>query len=328
MQYIGKEIPLLNLHGQAVEMAQCLSHTAMATLFQVYMVHPEKEYAQQAAWDAFAVVDRLEQEFSRFLPNSDISRLNTLSQGETIRVNLNTFACLETCLQLYEMTSGAFDATTGNLYELWLDENKSLKEPSIREIDAALQTTGTDAIQLDRKNLTVTLLRNNLQLDLGGVGKGYALDCMQEVLQEWEIRDALLHAGYSSVLAMGKPFRLRGWPLRIGDPLHPNTTIASPYLKNGSLSGSGILKGRHIIDPRTGQPVNKRIAAWAECDQAAICDGVSTALMVMSDAEVERFRLHHPQINFLLCDMQQQSPETTAGFAITNYGFELDSQSP
>jgi FAD:protein FMN transferase len=325
MPDMGENIPLFNMTGSAVETARCYSHTAMATLFQIYVIHPETSYGEQAAWDAFDKVDQLEQEFSRFLPNSDISRINALPKNGTISISVDTFACLQVCKQLYEMTFGAFDITIGNLYEIWLDDDKSLKNPSMRDINEAKDSTGMQYIRLDSRNLNLTNLGHNIHLDLGGVGKGFALDRIKDVLQDWEIKTALIHAGYSSVLALGKPFQLDGWPVTISDPRDGANLLATLFLKNIALSGSGIIKGRHIIDPEEGKPVNNRIAAWTRGDTAAICDGASTALMVMNDEEIERFHNSHPEISFLLCNRKNRVNSKSPLSEIKNYSFLDDS---
>ncbi|MBD3385681.1 hypothetical protein GF407_12250 [candidate division KSB1 bacterium] len=321
----GENIPLFNMTGGAVETARCYSHTAMATLFQIYVIHPETSYAEQAAWDAFDKVDQLEQEFSRFLPNSDISRINALPKNGSISISVDTYACLQVCKQLYEITFGAFDITIGNLYELWLDDDKSLKNPSTRDIKAAQDSTGMHHIRLDSRNLNLSKLGHNINLDLGGVGKGFALDRIKDVLQDWEIKTALIHAGYSSVLALGKPFQLDGWPVTISDPLGGTKVLTTLFLKHIALSGSGIIKGRHIIDPEEGKPVHNRIAAWTRGDTAAICDGLSTALMVMNDAEIERFHNTHPKISLLLCNRSDQEKDKPPFSEIKDYGFFSES---
>src|ERR1039458_5382741 len=140
--------------------ARRFAHQAMATEFEIFCVHPSGEYAQQAAWAAFDLLDRLESELSRFIPNSDISRINHLAAGESARVSRWTMDCLEIAREACNQTGGAFDISLG---------------------------TGLATLQLSRRVSAVRATTGAVRLDLGGIGKGYALDRMAEVLAEWDI---------------------------------------------------------------------------------------------------------------------------------------------
>ncbi len=135
-----------------------------------------------------------------------------------------------------------------------------------------------------------------MQVDLGGIGKGYAVDQMAELLGDWSIDTALISGGYSSVLALDAPAGTKGWPLTLSDPANRKQILARPYLKRRALSGSGLQKGGHIIDPRTARPVKGKRAAWACAPDAATADALSTAFMVMTADEIKKYRLRHPDI--------------------------------
>ena len=122
-----------------------------------------------------------------------------------------------------------------------------------------------------------------LEFDLGAIGKGFALDRMAEVLREWSCPAFLLVAGGSSVLAGDAPAGTPGWSCGLGDDHSPRRY----WLKNASLSGSGLaVKGKHILDPRTGQPARRRDRVWALTDTAAESDALSTACMVLDETEI------------------------------------------
>jgi thiamine biosynthesis lipoprotein len=220
------------------------SHQAMNTVFEVICTHPDPPYARQAAWAAFDVVSRLEQELSRFIENSDISRINSLAAGESVRVNRWTMECLELARLAYAETAGAFDISLGS---------------------------GLDKLWLDPQGLVVRANAAGARLDLGGIGKGYAVDRMAEVLAEWGVEEALIHGGFSSVLAMEAPEGWEGWPLSLSAPDGAST---APFIviraKRKAFSASGTHKGDHVLDPRTGQPVRHRQAAWASAPVSAL----------------------------------------------------------
>jgi thiamine biosynthesis lipoprotein len=264
----GEAAPVRGVHR--------FSRAAMATVFEVRCIHAETGYAGQAARAAFDLLDRLERELSRFIANSDISRINHLAAGERTRVSPWTMECLEIARRLYVLTGGAFDVTIGS---------------------------GTERLDLDPDGLTIHAREGGARLDLGGIGKGYAVDRMAEVLEEWEIPCALVHGGFSSVLALEAPPDRDGWPLTLSAPGPGNgRVLARVSARRTAFSASGVQKGEHIVDPRTGRPVRGR-AAWVavSCDPemaaeaawpdavrspAAMAEGLSTASMILPVEEI------------------------------------------
>jgi len=244
------------------------SHEAMATVFEVRCVHPDARYARQAADAAFDLVDRLEQELSRFVANSDVSRISALAAGGSTRVSPTTLECLAIARHLYDLTGGAFDISIG---------------------------TGLPDLELDPDTFTVHALRVGIRLDLGGIGKGYAIDRVAELLGEWEVRHALVHGGFSSVLALEAPPDQVGWPLTLSAP-EGREVLARLQARRQALSASGTRKGDHIVDPRTGRPASRR-AAWVALaappagpdgggSPAAVAEGLSTAFMILAESEI------------------------------------------
>jgi thiamine biosynthesis lipoprotein len=245
------------------------SHEAMATLFEVQCAHADARYARQAAQAAFALVDRLEQEMSRFVANSDISRINGLAAGEGTRVSPTTMECLGIARHLFDLTSGAFDVSIGS---------------------------GLEDLELDPDAFTVRARVEGIRVDLGGIGKGYAVDRVADLLDEWDVDRALVHGGFSSVLAREAPPGEDGWPLTLSEP-GTSRVLVRLSARRRALSASGSGKGDHIVDPRTGRPVRDRRAAWVALaalprgpegggSPAAVAEGLSTAFMVLSDEEI------------------------------------------
>ena len=252
------------------------SHEAMATVFEVYAVHPDERYAAQAAQAAFDLVDRLERELSRFRSNSDIARVNHLAAGETARLGSSAMECLLIARHVYDLTSGAFDIAIG---------------------------TGLTSLELDADDCSVRATQDGVRLDLGGIGKGYTVDLVAELLEDWGIARALVHGGFSSVLAL-EPRGGDGWPLTLSDPASPSRVLARLSVRQTALGASGVRKGDHILDPRTGEPVRGRRAAWvalprpdatgadASADEGpriaagAVTDALTTAFMLLGSDEI------------------------------------------
>ncbi len=251
------------------------SHEAMATIFEVHVAHPDAAYAAQAAQAVFDLLDRLEAELSRFIPNSDIGRINNLTPGGHTVVSPTTMECLVIARHVFDLTGGAFDISLGS---------------------------GLPSLELDPVRSSVTATAGSVRIDLGGVGKGYAVDLAAELLEEWGLGKALVHGGFSSVLALDPPESGAGWPLTLSDPAAPDRVLVTLDAAQTALSASGLRKGDHIRDPRTGEPVRGRRAAWAVVPRprpresgddgprlaaAAVADALTTALMLMAPEEIE-----------------------------------------
>jgi thiamine biosynthesis lipoprotein len=271
--------PGLGIEGQrGLRDVRRFSHEAMATVFEVYGVHPDDRYAAQAAQAAFDLADRLERDLSRFLPNSDIGRVNHLAAGESTQVSPSTMECLVIARHVFALTAGAFDVSIG---------------------------TGLPSLELNPDDFLVRAAKDGVEIDLGGIGKGYAVDRMAELLEEWGIAVALVHGGFSSVLALEAPAGRDGWPLTLSDPGDPSRVLAHLSVRQTALGASGSRKGDHIVDPRTRMPVRGRRAAWMAVPRpegdgsrapvepesrvavAAVTDALTTAAMLMSVEEIE-----------------------------------------
>lgn len=270
-----KKKPMIQFQGKFPHNAYRFSHNSMATVFEIFVIHDDAAYAEQAAWEAFREIDRLELELSRFIENSDISRINTLGKNQSAQIGLDAFECLKQCIQLTSKTEGAFDITVGS-------------------------DTSMNLLQLDESNFSVKLLANDIHIDLGGFGKGYAIDIMAKLLGEWDIESAFIHGGRSSVLALAEPTGEKGWPITLSDPAQSGQIVSHVYLKHRAMSASGLEKGNHIIDPLTGKAVESRLAAWASTSRCATSDALSTAFMVMAPEEIQDYCQRNPDTQGLV----------------------------
>ena len=242
----------------------------MATQFQVRIADEDKTYAAQAAQAAFALTDGLESLLSRFRANSDISQIAQLAPGGKLRLSEPVFACLEIAKKMEQTTCGAFSVTA-----------------------AALKTqTAMPQWTLLKELFSLRCDAGKLDFDLGAIGKGFALDRMAEILREWDCHSFLLVAGGSSILAGDAPKETAGWSCGLGD----DHSAQRYWLEKCSLSGSGLaVKGKHIFDPRTGQPAQRQNRAWALTETAAESDALSTACMVLSEPEISEILAENRQ---------------------------------
>jgi len=280
------------------------SHEAMATVYEVYAVHPDEQYAAQAAQAAFDLVDRLERELSRFQPNSDITRINQLAAGAHTRVTPTTLECLVIARHMFELTGGVFDVSIG---------------------------TGLPSLEIDPDELVVRASTSGVQIDLGGIGKGYAVDLVAELLEDWDLERSLVHGGFSSLLALEPPAGIGGWPLTLSDPRDSSRVLARLSVSQTALGASGVRKKDHIVDPRSGEPVRGRLASWVAVPRprkgeqgerggpgeqgegprlaaAAVADALTTAFMMMSVEDIDELCARTPGVEaWLLPDDDERA---------------------
>jgi len=277
----------IGLAGQREPDLRRFSHEAMNTVFEVHTANADARYAAEAAQAAFALVDRLEGELSRFRPNSDITRLNHLPAGERTRVGEAALECLLIARHVYDLTDGAFDIAIG---------------------------TGLPSLEIDADAFEVRATADGVRLDLGGIGKGYAVDLVAELLEEWGLDRAFVHGGFSSAVALEPPAGAQGWPLTLSDPREPSQIFTRLSMRQAALSASGVRKGDHIRDPRTGAPVRGRLAAWVALPRpatrataapdagprlapGAVADALTTAFMLLPVDQIEALCQRSPGLD-------------------------------
>ncbi len=266
--------------------AQRFEHDAMACTWGIWIIGQAAPYAASAAAAAWAEIDRLEQELSRFVPHSDIARLNRQPVGEPLLLGPDAADCLRLAGEICGATGGAFDVTVGAL----LPEatgRVTAAEP-VRP-DAAV---GGHLLRFDALARTAARLSSGVRVDLGAIGKGYAVDRAAEILRAWGITSALVHSGQSTLMALGAAPGAApgaaGWCVGVRDPADARRELRRVRLRDEALSGSGrAMHGDHIFDARRGAAVTDVSAAWAIAPSAAVSDALSTAIMSMRGEEID-----------------------------------------
>lgn len=238
----------------------------------VVVVYGEREEALRAAVNlASEEVLRLDRLLSNYLETSELSLVNREAGRRAVAVSGELFQLLEACSRYSQESDGAFDITVGPLMKIWGFYKGSGRLPHRAEVRGALTRIGYQKIVLDSQNQTVRFTREGVEIDPGGIGKGYAIDRMVEILKENGIRSAFLSAGTSSLYGLGTPpSEPRGWRAEIRHPKDRSQTAAEIFLRDESLSTSGnyekffYARGRlysHIMDPRTGYPAEGMLSA-------------------------------------------------------------------
>lgn len=242
------------------------STDAMGATFSVVLIGSDQASMNSAIDAAFDEAHRLDELLSNYKPASEWSRINREAAAHPVAVSPELFQLLSDCLEYSRASEGAFDLTVGPLMRAWGFFGGTHRIASTQQLHDSLQLVGYRHIQLNACERTIQFDRSGVEIDPGGVGKGYAVDRMVAILRARGFRNALVAASGSSIFGLGHPpDEPRGWPINIADPWDHRNNAAQVFLKDQSLSTSGSYEKSfrvaghlysHIMDPRSGLPAD------------------------------------------------------------------------
>ena len=287
-----------------------LSRRAMATAFEIVLPY-DSDAALACGEAAFDMIDELESQLTVYRENSEVSRLNRTAFAAPVPVEEGLFRLLETAARLSAETDGAFDVTAGALIKAWGFFRGPRRVPSDAERTAALARVGMSAVALDPERRTAAFQKAGLEINLGSIGKGYALDRVGDFLAATgKFPGVLLHGGCSSVYARGSSDGdPRGWLVGVSHPWDGATRLAEVWLRNRALGTSAATfqyleyngkKLGHVLDPRTGWPAAGVASASVVAPTGAEADALSTAFYVGGVELARRYCAAHPEVGALL----------------------------
>jgi len=241
----------------------------MGATFSVVLYGSDRSSMDQAIDAAFEEAHRLDALLSNYRPESEWSRINREAAAGPVTVSPELFRLLSDCLEYSRASEGTFDVTVGPLMRAWGFFGGERHVPSTDQIREALDLVGYRHVRVDAQKQTLRFDRPGVEIDPGGVGKGYAVDRMVEVLRARGFRNALVAASGSSIFGLGNPpEEPHGWPISIADPWDHRKNAAQVFLKDMSLSTSGSYEKSfragghrysHIMDPRSGVPAENAV---------------------------------------------------------------------
>jgi thiamine biosynthesis lipoprotein len=284
------------------------SHRAMGTVFAVVAYGRDARYLAQVANEAFEEIDRLDAQMSNYRPESELAGINRGAARQAVVVEPRLFQLIRDSLRSSDETGGAFDITVGPLMKAWGFFRGQGRLPSPSELRQVLKRVGYRRVKLDQNRRTISFAAEGVELDLGGIAKGYAVDQAAEILRANGVTSALVSSGTSSIYALGAPPEERAWKITLRDPYDAEKVGNVVYLKNYSLSASGSyekffqLAGRtycHILDPRTGRPVESMLATAVLAPRTTQSDALSTAFFVFGVEGSRKYLATHSNLSVL-----------------------------
>jgi len=346
-QYLSDLEPMRSLSNDLATLR--VAHTAMATEFEVVLYGPDLQHLRAVAQEAFDEIDRLEEQLSAYRPTSDVCWINRTAFHRPVRVEPGLFDLLQTARRIWQETDGAFDITVGPLVRCWGFFRRGGASPlsfrrggagggvrpSPEDLAAARARVGMQYVELDPAERTVRFLREGVELNLGGIAKGYAVQWVADRIRRYNVASALVHSGQSSIAAWGTPPPLPplrgggrggapfvvppgtlwvggpfGWRVGLGHPRRTDARLGVVRLRDEALSTSGDyelffeVEGRtysHLLDPRTGEPASGLWSTWVVASDAAVTDALSTAFFVLGVEGARDYCEQHDGVAAFLC---------------------------
>ncbi len=246
------------------------------------------EDALGAALDEMQRVDTL---MSHYKPDSEVSRISAMAGAGSLRVHEDTLHVVVAALDLGRETGGAFDITVAPLLKLWGFFSHGARVPSATEVDATRADVGFDGVRVDRDAMAVMLVRERMELDLGGIAKGHAVDLAAQALRAGGVRSALVNLSNSAFRAIGAPPGEEAWRIAVRHPRAPGEQLGVVLVSDAALATSadteqffvrdGVRYG-HILDPRTGYPVSNGVVSVTVVAQTGLdADALATSVFVL-----------------------------------------------
>ncbi len=289
---------------------QSISKPAMACEFEVLLNERQYPMGVEVAFECMEMIEHIEDLLSVYRASSQFSKINQFGSERSVYVDPKTLELILLAQAAHTWTDGCFDMTAGSLSEAWGFSRRQGAMPTQQQIDAALQSVGTQFIEVDEAQSTVRLTRPGLKLNPGGIGKGYALDRAARILLGHGINDFMIHGGLSSIVARGnRQGACSDWTVALKHPWRTEELIETIPLRNQAIGTSGSGKqffhfgGKrysHIIDPRTGWPAEQMMSVTVICPSCAAADAIATGLFVMGVEKSREFCERYSEVAAVL----------------------------
>jgi len=301
-----------------------LARPAMGTRFELVLYGEDPVHLRAAGEEALAEIERLDGQLSLYHADSELRGLNARAARGPVAVEPRFFRLLQQAAQIGKETNGAFDLTITPLLECWGFIGGTGDYPEPAAVEAARERVGWPLLELDEAHFTVRFLHPGVRLDLGAIGKGYALERAAALLRDNGVTWGLLHGGTSTSYGLGPSPEADGWSIAIDHP-HPSSPsgpLATVSLRDHALSVSAVTgkffvhdgqRWGHVLDPRTGFPVQHTLLAAVALPSPTAADAWSTALLVLGQDGLALLREQRPEVQALVVSQREAEGELDIG---------------
>jgi thiamine biosynthesis lipoprotein len=283
------------------------SRVSMACTYTIVLYGKDPKQLPLITNAAFDEVDRIDALMSNYKPESPVSLINREAGKGPVRVEPELYRFLKHCKEYSRESDGAFDVTVGPLMKTWGFFRDEGRVPWPFEIWSVLRHVGYQYLKLNDAQRTIQFEREGMEIDLGGIAKGYAVDRILEILKEQKIEHALISAGGSTLYGLGTPPDRPGWEVKLRDPLFPHDpkkNATTVLLKDRCLSVSGsyekffVVGGvtySHIMNPKTGRPVENMLSVAVLTRYGTDGDALDNSFYVLGPEKSKALIVKYPE---------------------------------
>jgi thiamine biosynthesis lipoprotein len=282
------------------------SRMSMGCLYSIVAPGDRREPIGRTLETALDEVDRIDRLMSNYREDSPLSRLNRDAPHAPVAVGRELFDFIAVAMRYGVESDGAFDITVGPLMKAWGFFRGGGRVPSDQELNRARQLTGFRHVVLNGRDRTIRFDRDGVELDLGGIAKGYAVDRAVAILRRHRVTSALVSACGSTIYGLGLSPGGTRWTVDIQDPLDDQRIAFSIPLRNRAVSVSGSsekfferdgVRYSHIMDPRTGHPVGGVLSVVVQASTGTAADAIDNVLFVEGVERGRTFLRRHPGVD-------------------------------
>jgi thiamine biosynthesis lipoprotein len=277
------------------------SRMSMACLYAIEAYGSDPAALPGVLDEALDEVDRIDRLMSHYKAESPLSRLNREAAHHPVSVEAELFDFIAESMRYTRESRGAFDITVGPLMKTWGFFRGEGRLPSDQELAEVRRHVGASHVHLDRAARTIRFDDPGVELDLGGIAKGYAVDRVVDILRARHLSAALVTAGGSTIYGLGAPPDRHAWDVSIQDPIDARRVARTVHLKDRALSVAGSsekwfeaggVRYSHIMDPRTGMPVQGVLSVAVLAPTGTAGDALDDAFFVLGPAESRSYLRH------------------------------------
>ena len=311
------------------------SHEAMGTIYTVVAYGRDQTSLSEAVGQVFEEIDQLDDQMSNYKPESELSAINRDAAQRDVTVSPELFGLIQYSLRASQDSGGDFDITVGPLMKLWGFFRGQGRLPGQAEIAQVEKRIGYQHVHLDAARRTIRFDVSGMELDLGGIAKGYAVDRAADILRADGVTAALISSGTSSIYALGSPPGERGWKITVRDPYHEDKPADVLRLQNFALSTSGNyekffkINGKiycHIMDPHTGWPVQNMLSTVAAVPTGVETEALTKTFFVGGVEKSRQFLATHPNA-IGICYQPGDQPQTFKRTILRSKSFQIPADS-
>lgn len=309
MKIILKTVVLLVSFYSFAQVEQTKTFSLMGSVFQITLVDKDSISAQQNINKAIQEIDRIEHLISEWKPETQISRVNKYAGIQPIKVDKDVFELTKKAIWFSKITKGAFDISIVAMDKIWLFDGTMEQLPSKKDIKKSIEDVNFNNIILDSINSTIYLSKTGMKIGFGSIGKGYAADKARELMQSLGVKSGIINAA-GDISTWGTQINGKPWRIGVNNPYETGETLEILKFSNqnavatsGNYEKYAEINGKrysHIINPKTGFPSTELTSVTVIGENAEMCNGFSTSIMVLGSKKGIELVKKHPEYQYII----------------------------